>query len=320
MNIIVWIKSSQKEIFTTHYHKGASYLALLETLTHRGHRAFLAYDAASWHSDDRFTPAAEYRNRTLQPPIKHDGGDNDGSIRADVIYNLGNIPGDAFSHRKGRHTRIVNTPEFKSFCASKITVYEYLKEFFPKTIAITSETAIAEALKRLSGDRIVFKPNTGTNGRGVRILKKDEVKFDDEMRAIIAEPGGALLQEFVDTSHGIPNICDASHDLRLAVINGTIALTHVRTPEPGSLIANYAQGATIHELAINDIPKNIFAFHKKIHARIAAQFPDTIYTADLGINTDGKPILFEINGTIAFPWPEFESKDAFVEKLARYLE
>jgi glutathione synthase/RimK-type ligase-like ATP-grasp enzyme len=322
MNVVVWIKSSQKEIFTPQYHKGASYLALLDALAERGHRVFFAYDAESWRGDNQFSPVAEYRDKALHyfPDI------NDELIRADVIYNLGNIPNDNFPGDNTEtlntgHARahIANTPAFRTFCASKFAVYEYLRDFFPKTIFIRSEEKFYDALEKLPGERMVFKPNTGTNGRGVRVLKKDEATLDEEMRSIIAESGGALLQEFIDTSRGIPGICASHHDLRLATVNNVIALTHVRTPELGSLIANYAQGATIHELAAKDIPEKVLTFYKKVHAKLADRFPNSMHTMDIGIGADGAPLLFEINGTTAFPWPEFEGKDFFIENLAEHL-
>jgi hypothetical protein len=323
MNVVIWIKSSQKEIFTPHYYKGASYLALLEELSRRGHHVFLTYDAASWRGGDLFSPAAEYRDGTL----KILSGSGTKPIHADVIYNLGNIPGEAFptsdtiSKTDGgpSYAHITNTPAFRNFCASKFAAYEYLREFFPKTILVTHEKDVPTALEKIAGEFFVFKPNTGTNGRGVKVLKKDEPALDDEMRAIIAEPGGALIQEFIDTSYGIPGICDAYHDLRLAIVNNVIALTHVRIPEPGSLIANYAQGATIHELAITDIPKNILSFYHGVRTKIAERFPNSMYTMDIGVGALGEPLLFEINGTTAFPWPEFVGKDFFIENLAKHL-
>jgi glutathione synthase/RimK-type ligase-like ATP-grasp enzyme len=267
-----------------------------------------AYDAAGWQGDNFFY-----------------NGETGKTIRADVVYNLGNIPDEHFPHDRSStspssHMRITNTPAFRKFCASKFAVYEYLREFFPNTILIKSEGDFYGAIGKLPGDYFVFKPNTGANGRGVKVLKKDEIALDNEMREIIAEPAGALLQEFVDASRGIAGICATHHDLRLATVNDVIALTHVRIPEPGGLIANYAQGATIRELAAADIPKNILTFYKKVHAKIAEKFPESpMYTMDIGVGADGEPLLFEINGTTAFPWPEFAGRDFFIENLAEHL-
>ncbi len=309
-NIIIWIKYSQKEIFSLHYHKGPSYLALLEALYRRGHRVFLTFGAADLRGNDTlFPPAAEYRDGALQAPGSAD------PIRADVVYNLGDIPS---IHGM---SPITNTPAFRRFFASKYAAYELLHEFFPQTIRVKREEDLSPARARFPDARAVFKPDTGTNGRGVTVMEKGDAALNEEMRAIIAEPGGAILQEFIDTASGISRICDSYHDLRIAVMNkGTIALTHVRIPEPGSLIANYAQGATIRELSPADLPESVLSLHRAVYGRIAARFPNPMYTMDVGIGADGRPLLFEINGTTAFPWPGFAGKNFFMKNLAEHLE
>ncbi len=301
-NVVIWIKSSQKETFSSCYHKGASYLQLLERLREK-HRVFLAYDLESYRGDDVFSPVSEFR------------GEGERAIRADAIYNLGNIPGEDFAPV---NARISNTPAFRKFFASKFAAYDLLEEFFPKTFFIAHPDDLPAALAKIRGELAVFKPNTGTNGTDVRIFKKSAATPDDGMTSAIMN-GGALLQEFVDTRRGIPGICDSYHDLRLATVNDVIALTHVRIPEPGSLVANYAQGATIRELSVNDIPENVLAFYEKVHERITGRFPKPMYTMDIGVDASGNPLLFEINGTTAFPWPEFESRDYFIENLAEHL-
>lgn len=305
-NIIIWLRSSQKETFTTAYYKGACYLQLANRLSSRN-RLFFAYDASSYRGEDIFSPVTEYIDGELIARNE--------KIKADIIYNLGAIPDKNFIPREAR---ISNTPTFKKFFASKFEVYKLLPEFFPKTIFIQTEDDFSKALKEITTEKAVLKPNTGTGGEGVRVFNKTTPALDEEMKKTIAE--GALLQEFIDTKNGIADICDSYHDLRLAVVNNTIALTHVRIPEPGSLIANFQQGAFIKELAREDLPENIILFHAKVHAAIIERFPNPMYTMDLGIDAAGHPLLFEINGTTAFPWPEFQSRDFFIEQLAEHLE
>jgi hypothetical protein len=305
-NVVIWLRSSQKETFTTAYHKGASYLQLAHRLSARNH-LFFAYDAGSYHGDDIFFPAFRYANGEF--------GVRGERVKADVIYNLGNIPDENFTTARAR---ISNTSTFRKFFASKFEAYKFLPEFFPKTIFIDNEADFLKALKDIPTETVVFKPNVGTGGRGVRIFDKTNLMLDEEIKKTIA--GGALLQEFIDTKNGIAGICDSYHDLRLAIVNDTIALTHVRVPEPGSLVANYQQGASIKELAREDLPKEITPFYEKIHTMITEKFPHPMYTMDIGIDAAGDPLLFEINGTTAFPWPEFEGRDFFIENLAQHLE
>ena len=309
-NIVIWLRSSQKETFTTAYHKGASYLQFAKRLSERNN-LFFAYGSASYRGGDVFFPAVEYSHGEF--------GADGAKVKADVIYNLGNIPDETFDIA---NARISNTPAFKRFFASKFEVYKLLPEFFPKTIFIDRGADFLKALENISTDRAVLKPNTGTGGVGVRIFDVAAPALNEEIGEEIGKTvaNGALLQEFIDTKNGIAGICDSYHDLRLAVVNDTIALTHIRVPEPGSLIANYQQGATIKELSRNDLPKEVIALHAKVHSRIAGRFPNPMYAMDLGIDATGAPLLFEINGTTAFPWPEFESKDFFIEQLALHLE
>ncbi len=234
-NIVIWLKSSQKETFAQTYHKSDSYNGFARALAAR-HNLFFAFQAESYRGNDIFAPVSEY--------IKGDIVPTDKEITADVIYNPGIIVGENLQTLRAN---ITNSPAFKNFCRSKWDTYEYLKEFFPQTIPISTEKEFASAMKKIKTDTVVFKPNTGTNGIGVNIFEKNNIPQGDElneMKEIIKN--GALLQEFIDTQHGIRSICDSYHDLRLVTINEKIVLAHVRTPQAGSRIANY--GARRHNL------------------------------------------------------------------------
>src|SRR3989344_5782274 len=313
-NVVIWLKNSQKETFATSYHKSDSYNGLAQTIATR-HNLFFAYDAESYRGGDVFEPVYDYAGGAIMPIKKR--------ITANAIYNLGNIPDENF---KTFRAGVTNTPAFKTFCSSKWDAYQYLQEFSPQTIPVATEKEFVSAVERIKTDTVVFKPNTGTNGVGVRIFEKDNVLFlghtrdlrlDEEMKVDIEK--GALLQQFMDTKNGITRICDSYHDLRIVTINEKIVLAHVRTPEPGSRIANFHQGATIREIAVDKIPKNIISFYKKVHKKITARFPKPMYSMDIGMGPDG-PRLFELNGHTAFPWPDFKCKNSFIENLAAHIE
>ncbi|MCR4328175.1 MAG: hypothetical protein NUV53_01525 [Patescibacteria group bacterium] len=313
-NIVIWLKSSQKETFASSYYKSAAYNQLARMLATR-HALFFAYDASSYRGNDIFAPAYEYANGAISPTPTQ--------ITANTIYNLGNIPQENF---KTLHARITNTPVFKKFCASKWDMYHYMPEFFPITIFVTTEAEFRSAVKHIPTERVVFKPNKGTNGVGVHILEKNELYLNDEMRMDIAK--GALVQEFIDTKNGIPSICESYHDVKIVTINGIIVLTHVRIPEPGSLIASYQRGATIRELSTHTLPQEILSLYTTVHKKITARFPNPMYSMDIGIGSSSRkksglptrPLLFEMNGHTTFPWDEFECRDLFIENLVAHIE
>ena len=304
-NVVIWLKNSQKETFAPSYYKSDSYNQLLRELGAR-QNLFFAYDAMSYRGNDIFEPVSEYVGGDIVPTSKQ--------ITAHAIYNLGDIPGEDF---KTLNAGITNAPAFRKFCSSKWDTYRYLPEFSPQTIFVATEEEFVSAVERIKTDTIVFKPNAGTNGVGVRIFERGSAPLDEEMKADIKK--GAVLQEFVDTKNGLTSICGSYHDLRLATINEKIALTHVRVPEPGSRIASYQQGATIRELAEDMLPKEIISFYAKVHKKIIARFPRPMYSMDIGMGTSG-PRLFELNGHAAFPWPDFKCKNSFIENLVAHVE
>lgn len=295
-NIIVWLKSSQKETFAPTYHKAASYGAFVRAARER-HHLFFAYDGDAYQKDDVFL---------VQPDLRQ--------IRADVVYNLGDIPKPGF---KLANAKITNTPEFREFCTSKIDTYRYLSEFSPLTFLISDEKECKAALEQISTERFAWKPNCGMNGIGVRILEKKFFTLDREMREVL--PAGVVIQEFVDTQSGIPSICDSYHDLRIVTINERKVLSHVRIPQSGSLISNYHQGASITELDPEALPRTILEFYERVHAKVRERFPHPMYSMDIGMTPDG-PKLFELNGHTAFPWPHFASLNTFIKNLVSHLE
>ncbi len=295
-NIVVWLKRSQKETFAPTYHKAASYQAFVRAANDR-HNLFFAHDGDAYRGGDVFS---------VQP--------NGELVRADVVYNLGNIPKPGFRLARAN---ITNTPEFREFCLSKIDTYRYLPEFSPLTFFASNENECKAALQKIAAEKCAWKPNCGMNGIGVRIFQKDAFTFDEEMKQAL--PDGVVIQEFVDTGNGIPGICGSHHDLRIVTINEKPALSHVRIPPKGSLIANYHQGADITELDPAALPKPILDFYERVRAKVRKRFPRPMYSMDIGMTSSG-PRLFELNGHTAFPWPHFRSLNTFVENLVLHLE
>ncbi len=304
-NVVVWLKSSQRETFSPTYPKSASYNQFTRELDKR-QNLFFAYDAQSYRGDDVFSPVSKYVNGQIVASEKE--------VTADVIYNLGSVPKQNFISKRAR---ITNTTEFKEFCFSKFAISQYLSQFSPRTIFIATEKDFWSALEHIETEQVVFKPDRGTNGVGVKIFEKSKAIVDDDMRSHLEQ--GAVLQEFIDTGRGIPKICGSYHDLRLVTINEQIVLAHVRIPEGGSFIANYQQGATIHELRKDIVPEEIFRFYRAVHRKVTKRFPKPMYSMDIGVGRSG-PQLFELNGHTAFPWPNFECRDFFVKNLIEHLE
>ena len=86
---------------------------------------------------------------------------------------------------------------------------------------------------------VVLKPLSESGGKNVRIAKKrsafPKIKIGQDY----------IVQEFIDSSKGIPGLTEGAHDLRVVLVNEKIIYSHIRKPKTNCLLANVALGGTI---------------------------------------------------------------------------
>lgn len=147
------------------------------------------------------------------------------------------------------------------------------------------------------------------------------IDFPSNMGSVELDPTKKyVLQEFVDTSKGIPSITSGHHDIRIIIVNGKITLTHVRTPQKGSFLANVAQGGSIREILPEDIPDFIKDIAKNIQSIIDTNFNFPLYSIDFGVQDQRTPFVFELNDQIGFPRENMRQHTDFIDGLLDSLE
>lgn len=204
----------------------------------------------------------------------------DEPITADIIYDKGHIKPD-------EKTLLMNDPELDSICTDKSKTYALLPNHSPVSAVVRSADELKSAVHDIPGELIVAKPTDGAEGKGVSIVPRDKIQ-----ETVTEFP--YLLQEFLDTSKGIPDIVDGTHDFRMIVINGEVVLCFVRTPPEGSLLANVAQGGKKIEVPVPNIPAEPLALLKDVEHALS-RFPRRVYSIDLGRNADGTWKIIELN-------------------------
>ncbi|MEK7137415.1 MAG: hypothetical protein AAB853_03980, partial [Patescibacteria group bacterium] len=158
------------------------------------------------------------------------------------IYNKGHFRGD-------RGIAIVNDPHLEELCTNKWETYCLFRKHCPQTELVRNRGELPAAARRLCHcARIVAKPRDGEEGRGIIIGSMEEV-----CQSVSQFP--CILQEFLDTSAGIPALMEGIHDFRMVVVRGEIVLAFCRTPPPGGLLANVAQGGSIVPVQYRAIPR-----------------------------------------------------------------
>ncbi|MBT3817500.1 MAG: hypothetical protein HOE80_03575 [Candidatus Magasanikbacteria bacterium] len=243
--------------------------------------------------------------------------ESDGEIQADLIFNrdhLNTIP-------RITDCQIINQVEFDELCIDKIKTHEAFPDISPKTGYIHSYQAFIEQIQEWgmeADDIIVLKKNFLLEGRGVFILPIKEVTKD-----LYKDWDDILIQEFLDSSAGIPGIVEGIHDLRVTVVNGKAINSFVRTPKEGSYVANIARGGSGMALEIEKVPSEVIALISKIDKKINTYFP-AIYSADF-IYSGKEYKLLELNsrpGVQHRDWSKTYKKfhDALIDMLVEAVK
>lgn len=210
--------------------------------------------------------------------------------------------------------KVFNNLLFKTFCRNKIQGYKVFPELHPKTF-IVHDTNVFDTLKNNFEDseKIVFKPIEGMKGKNVAIIDPKNLNAVHEYLKVM-EGKSFLVREFLDTSVGIDGVVESTHDLRVVFIGQELIWSHVRTPKKDSLIANVAQGGSIRELSLDELPKDVLDICTNVSNKILEKFDKPFFSIDLGMTKDG-PKIFEFNSQVGFPRPDMASKDKFIHLL-----
>ena len=165
----------------------------------------------------------------------------------------------------------------------------------------------------MPGSRVVVKIADGFGGEGVYIGAKSEV---------ITEASNAkfpvLVQEFLDTSMGIPGGEQGVHDVRTIVCEGNIIGLSVRKARPGSLLSNVHQGGTLSSLSLNELPPKLVQLVGAIDYMLP-QIP-RFYSADFVFSEKGWKLI-ELNDYVGLtPIIDGPESANFLARLTQYLE
>jgi len=233
---------------------------------------------------------------------------HDKPLTADLLFDkgLGKFMPDA-------KAKLLNPLSLDRLCVDKWLTYQAFPDFFPVTLRVENQNELIGALARIPGDIIVAKPLDGEEGAGVVIGSRDEVRD-----AVQHFP--YLLQEFIDTSSGIPGVVEGRHDFRIINVNGDIVNSFVRTPAPGKMVANTAQGGTKQDVPAEKIPPEALALFAKIETYMREHFPTRVYSVDMGRHADGQWKLIELNSKPGLtPRAQGPRAAAYQERLAELM-
>lgn len=216
-------------------------------------------------------------------------------INADLIFN-----------RDDKNTipyiddcKVVNHPDFDNLCVDKLATVEAFPVMSPLTARLTGFADFEARSDEFGDELVVLKKNFDSSGRGIFILPANQVSAD-----LYPDWDGVLLQEFLDSSMGIPGVVEGYHDLRVTVVNGQPANAFLRIPAEGSLLANISLGGSGRELELSDVPDQVMDYVKDVVAFADQKYKPYIFSADF-MNTQKGYKLIELNSRPGLLHPDF---------------
>ncbi len=251
----------------------AGYQDLLMELKSAGAAAYFASGNEHYKGAGRFSeawtsdvprPIADYK-------MAHD-------VTAGLVLEKGGFT--------GTDVMVLNPPAVHTVASDKAETYRHFSKFQPKTIVVDSETGFEAAVRSIETELVVVKEAVSNKGQAVTIAEAE--------KQLLAPPGQypVVVQEFIDTSVGIPGLADGVHDLRVKVTGGTIIGGQVRQPAPGELRANIALGGTSRILGADEIPEPVRQLTREIDLFFTGQ--PRYYALDFA-NTPNGWKLIELN-------------------------
>lgn len=274
-----------------------SYSEFVRVIEEMGGSAYFVREQHTFLGNGKFSNSWQIRDGVIV---------NTGPITADVIFDKGRFASDNM-------VPVFNDPRVADFCLDKWEMYRQLKKFCPFTVYVENQAELTSALPQISTKSVVFKPVKGAEGIGVKIELREVFESPE-----VALDFPALVSEFLDTSSGIPGIVAGVHDLRVALFDGEIMYSYVRTPPSGSLLANVALGGDWEMIAISRLPPEVVQIVMEVDQRFS-DIPHRFYGVDFGYTKDG-PKIIEMNAELGLDMNEDDPIFLTVkERLARVL-
>lgn len=211
------------------------------------------------------------------------------NITPDLIYDKTATGAEAHARKLviAQTYPFLNDLNFTKLIDDKFLTSLIFSKWSKKCWYISSQSELESILPSIETKKIVVKPVGDSGGRGVFIVDKNDlsnVEFTQE----------TIVQEFIDSSQGIPGICESTHDLRLVFVGEKLIYAYTREPQTGSFLANVSLGGTLTIVSVEDVPQSLEPVLAFVHAAFDA-FPDRVFTVDFMFDEHGKPWIVECN-------------------------
>lgn len=211
------------------------------------------------------------------------------NIQPDLIYDKTKSRTEVYYKKEliSQRYPFINDLNFTKIVDDKFLTSLIFPQWSKKCYLIKSKEELRKILPELKTSKIVVKPLSESGGKGVHILEKKKL---EELDLI----GENIVQEFIDSTAGVPKISKGMHDLRLVFVGNKLIYSYIREPKEGCFLANLAQGGKLIIVPVKDLPESLWPIVDFINGTFDS-FTDRIFAVDFMFDEKQKPWIVELN-------------------------
>ncbi|MEK9151706.1 MAG: hypothetical protein AAB547_03685 [Patescibacteria group bacterium] len=211
------------------------------------------------------------------------------NIRPDLIYDKTKARMEVYYKKSliAERYPFTNDLRFTQLIDDKFITSNFFPEWSKESFIVRKNQELQKILPQIKTPLAVIKPISESGGKGIRIVSKKAAKkvaLDDEH----------IVQEFIDSSGGVPGIGGGTHDFRLVLINERLVYAYIREPRSGALLANLAQGGSLKIVPNKRVPASVSPIIQRA-GKVFRSFAPRIYTIDIMFDRSGRPWVVELN-------------------------
>lgn len=211
-------------------------------------------------------------------------------IQPDLIYDKTKSALEIYYKKEliAKHYRFVNSLRFTHILDDKLITSMIFHKWSKKSWIVNNPEKLRRVLPKIKSRKFVLKPISESGGKDVRIIRKEEalekVTLSDDY----------IIQEFIDSSSGVPGVSESMHDLRLVFVNDKLCYAYIREPEEGNYLANLSQGGSLSIVPLGHIPESLRPVIRCAN-RVFETFKPRIYSIDFMFDENKRPWIIELN-------------------------
>lgn len=219
-----------------------------------------------------------------------DGWKRVNNIKPDLIYDKTKSSMEAYYKKEliSKNYRFVNNLRFTRIMDDKLITSLIFHKWSKKSWIVNNQKKLKNILPKIRSQKFVIKPISESGGKNVQIINKEEAQekiiFGDDY----------LVQEFIDSTSGVPGVSDNIHDLRLVFINDKLSYSYIREPEKGNYLANLSQGGHLSIVPKDKIPPSLQPIIRCAN-KVLETFNPRIYSIDFMFDENKRPWIVELN-------------------------